>query len=71
MPKQKGIYIPFDELAEGRNWKIGQIYRIKAVLRQVGADEDGATYQIVDATSLERDGKRRFFNSDGGSYGGK
>lgn len=62
------ISISFDKLPEGRNWKVGQSYRVRVVLKQVGIGEESATYEVIDATSLEREDKgRRYFTSESGS----
>ena len=47
------VYLPYNILPEGQNWKVGQSYRVKVVLRQVGLEEDGAEFEVVDATSME------------------
>lgn len=62
--------IPYDTLPEARDWRVGKTYRAKTVLRQVGSHEDGAEFELVDATSLESQdkGRQRYFLSDGGSY---
>ena len=67
MPKPT-IYIPFEVLPEGKTWKNGRSYRVKSVLRQVSTDEQGASFEVVDATSLEPGDaeRRRHFNSDNG-----
>ena len=67
-PEMKPIvHIPFDVLPEGRSWSVGKSYRVKAVLRQTGVSEDGAMFEIIDATSLEpNDQQKRRFMSDGG-----
>ena len=63
------VYIPFEMLPEGQNWTIGKSYRVKLVLKQTGASEDSAQFEIVDATSLEApDRGMRSFISDGGAY---
>ena len=62
------VFIPYDKLPEGRNWKVGQTYRVRVVLKQVSMQEEGATYDVVDATSLEREDKgRRYYSSESGS----
>lgn len=63
-------HIPYSTLPEAKDWRVGKTYRTKTVLRQVGAHENGAEFEIVDATSLESDDKvrQRYFLSDGGSY---
>lgn len=61
------IFIPFDKLPEGRLWEVGRSYRVKAVLRQVGTLENGATFEVVDATSLEPEDKgKRHYLTEGG-----
>ena len=68
MADKSKIFVPFDKLPEGRNWQVGQSYRVRLVLRQVGIEENGATYEVVDATSLEREDKgRRYYTSENGS----
>lgn len=64
-------YIKFDKLPEAKDWRVGQAYRCKVVLKQVGSDENGATFEIVDATSMEPTdkGKQRWL-SDGGYFKG-
>lgn len=53
-PEQKPkLYLPYDVLPEGQNWRVGQSYRVKIVLRQVGVKERGADFEVVDATSME------------------
>ncbi len=67
---KKRIFIPFSLLREGKRWEVGRSYLIKIVARETGQEEDGATFQIIDATSLEpEDGARRkFLYSDGGMF---
>ena len=62
------VHIPFEVLPEGRHWRVGQSYRVRVVLRQVNTGEDGASYEVVDATSLESaDSSRgKFLRSEGG-----
>ena len=62
------IFISHDHLPESKNWKIGQSYRVRLVLKQTSSMEDGATFEVVDATSLEREDKgRRYYTSESGS----
>lgn len=70
MPTEKStIYISYKDLPDAENWKIRQTYRVKLVLRQVGMKSDGAEFEILDASSLEREDKGKgFFLSEGGSY---
>ena len=64
-------FVPFDILPESRDWRVGRTYRTKMVMKQVGMNEHGANFDVVDATSLEpKDSRKRFFLSEGGSYGG-
>ena len=65
------IYIPFEYLPEARDWRVGQVYRAKMVLRQRSLTEEGASFEIVDATSLEDRDRRKRISSDGGTYEGK
>lgn len=61
------IFIPFEKLPEGRLWEVGRAYRVKTVLRQVGTKEDGAEFEVVDATSLEPEDKgKRHYLTEGG-----
>ena len=65
---KKPVFISHDHLPESSNWKVGQSYRVRLVLRQTGLQEDGATFEVVDATSLEREDKgRRYYTSDSGT----
>ena len=67
LPEKTEVEIPFATLPEGQSWKVGQAYRVKVVLRMTGQDEDGATFEIVDATSLEpTDKANRKWLSEGG-----
>jgi hypothetical protein len=62
------ISIPLDLLPEGKDWTIGKVYRVRIVLKKVGASEDDAQYELADATSLEPEDKgRRFYVSDSGT----
>ena len=47
------VVIPFNLLPEGQSWRIGQSYRVRVVLKQLGKHEDHAEFELVDATSLE------------------
>lgn len=61
--------IPYEKLPEAREWRVGQTYRTKMVLKQVGQTEHGADFDVVDATSLEPiDQANQHFLSDGGMY---
>ena len=62
------ITIPFELLPEGKFWKVGQTYRVRMVLKQVATGEQDATYEVIDATSLEASdaGATRFLRSEGG-----
>ena len=62
------VFISHDHLPESKNWKIGQSYRVRLVLKQTSSTENGATFEVVDATSLEREDKgRRYYTSENGS----
>ena len=65
------VYVPFGILPEPKDWKVGGVYRVKMVLRQRSLDENGASFEIVDATSLEGDRKKQpVLSSEGGTYRG-
>lgn len=64
------MIIPFEILPEAKSWQVGKTYRVKMVLRQTGMDEQGATFDILDASSLDTadiPGRRKWFLSDSGS----
>ena len=64
-------FIPYDKLPEARDWRVGRIYRVKMVIKQVAQMENGANFEVEDATSLEQnEARKRAFISDSGSYGG-
>ena len=64
-------FIPYDKLPEARDWRVGRTYRAKLVMKQTGMTEQGAAFDVQDATSLEpNEARKRYFLSDGGSYGG-
>lgn len=66
------IYIPFDKLPDAREWSVGQKYHVKLVLKQTAMDEKGASFEVVDATSMEdRASRSKKFLSGDGSYFGK
>ena len=66
--KHVTINLPFDLLPEGQRWSVGKVYRVKLVLKQTGVLEDSATFEVVDANSLEAvdKSKSRYFTSDSG-----
>lgn len=65
-------FIPYSVLPEARNWRVGRTYRVKMVIKQMGQMENGAHFEIADATSLEpNEARKRAFISDSGSYGGR
>lgn len=67
MVKKSIITIPFEVLPESRSWQIGRSYRAKVVLRQIGMAEQGADFEVIDATSLEPEDKsKRHYLTDGG-----
>ena len=62
------INLPFDVLPESRDWTVGKAYRVRVVLRQTGVGEEGADFEVVDATSLEPGDKgRRYYVTDSGT----
>ena len=64
----KPIRLSFAELPEAAYWKVGKTYRVKFVLKQVGQDESGASFDLIDANSLESTDRdiQRFIHSEGG-----
>ena len=61
------IHIPYDVLPESHTWAVGKAYRVRVVLRQTGTNKDGATFEIIDAASLEpSDKKKRYYLTEGG-----
>lgn len=66
MPKPR-ITLSFDELPEGKEWRIGKSYRVRVVLRQISKGEDDATFEVMDTMSLEKSKEhKRYFVTDGG-----
>lgn len=67
------ISLPLSLLPEAKEWPIGETYRVKVVLKLTALSETDATFEIVDASSMEPEdkGKQSFLNSDGGMYIGK
>ena len=63
--------INYSDLPEARDWKVGKIYRVKMVLRQTGADEEGTSFDLVDVTSLEPTRRSSVITSEGGEYRGQ
>jgi len=71
MDEDNKFYLSFDKLPESKTWQVGKAYRVKVVLRQTGSDENGATFEVVDATSMEpADKHKQRFLSDGGYFKG-
>ena len=62
------IRIPFDLLPEAKLWGIGHNYRVKVVLKQVGMDESGVTFELVDASSLTHEDKLKRNFMSGNTY---
>ena len=53
MPEEvQTVFIPFEFLPEGKLWTVGKTYRVKMVLKQTGMTEKGATFEILDASSI-------------------
>lgn len=67
------ITLPLSVLPEAKEWPIGGTYRVKLVLKQTALSETSATFEVIDANSLEPEdkGKQSFLNSDSGMYIGK
>ena len=67
------MYIPFELLGDAQHWEVGQTYRIKVVVKQKSLDENGAEFEIVDASSLEspKRGEPSNVSSDSGTYRGR
>ena len=63
------ISIPFSLLPEGRFWSVGKIYRVKMVLRQTGMTEDSATFEVHDATAMNKLDRARHEFLLGNRYG--
>ena len=73
MDLKQTTHIPYEVFPESRDWRIGRTYRAKVVVKQVGQDEKGANFEVVDATSLEgndNSARRKYYLSEGGSYRG-
>ena len=63
------VQIPFELLPEGRKWKVGKSYRVRLLLRQVSTNEEGASFEVLDAFSLESPERGgRYFVTESGSY---
>lgn len=65
---KKQTFISYEVLPEGKDWSVGHTYRMKLVAKQVGNDENGTYFEIVDATSLEPTARQRYLTSDEGTY---
>ena len=64
------VFIPYEFVPESKQWKVGNNYRVTAVLKQIGTSKEGALFELADAYSLEPDdkGKRKYLLSSEGSY---
>lgn len=61
--KNHTIYIPFKDLPDSKYWAIGRPYRVKTILKQIGMDSNGATFEVIKAISQETKLKsKRYFN---------
>ena len=61
------VTISFDILPEGKEWRIGRSYRVRLGLRQVSKGEDEATFEVVNAMSLEKKQEHKmYFVTEGG-----
>lgn len=67
------IEVGFDKLPEAKDWKIGDTYRVRTVLKLTSLDSQAATFSIVDASSMEAVDKAKatILRSDEGMYMGK
>ena len=62
------MFVSFDLLPEARDWKVGKTYRVKMVLKQTSESEEGASFDIVDASSLEpAERGKSYFMTEGGT----
>lgn len=71
--KTGDIELGFDKLPEAKDWKVGDTYRVRMVLKQTSLNSQSATFEIVDASSLEAvdKAKSNILLSDEGMYMGK
>lgn len=61
------LFVPFDLMPESESWGIGNTYRAKVVLKQISTVENGALFELIDASSLEPgDSSKRRYITDGG-----
>ena len=61
------LTLSFDELPEGKEWRIGKSYRVRLVLREVSKTGDEATFEVLDAMSLEKKQEhKKYFVTEGG-----
>ena len=66
MPKPR-ITLNFDELPEGKEWRIGRSYRVRLVLKEISKSGDEATFEVMDAMSLEnKQEHKKYFVTEGG-----
>ena len=68
MTEKTTVYLPFDVLSDSKSWSVGTAYRVKLVLKQTSVSEDGASFEVIDASSREPNDKekKRFLTSEGG-----
>lgn len=64
------ITLPFSLLPDSKQWKVGKKYRVQLVLKQTSLGQNAATFDVVDALSLELadEQKHKFLSTDGGLY---
>lgn len=63
------VHIPLSLLPEAKQWTVGRKYRVRLVLQQASLSETDASFEVIDAVSLEiRDKAAQFYASEGGSY---
>ena len=66
MESKPQVFIPYNLLPEAKDWKNGRVYRVRAVLRQTGSSEQGSTFELEDAVSLDGEKAATYLTSDDG-----
>jgi len=46
------IFISYEKLPAGRDWKINNIYEVRLTLKQTKMDETGVSFEVISATPL-------------------
>lgn len=62
------VSLPFGLLPEGRFWSVGNVYRVKLVLKQTGISENDASFEILDASSMSNIDRARHELLKGSTY---